>query len=294
MCHWPAMIRACQPLLGSRSDAEDCASEALLAALQADAEQIRNTEAWLVTVAKRRAIDRLRTATRGRARQARLEARESFSVDGLAEAVADRQEAEWVAHVARRTLTPAALGVLEELAAGASIDDAASRLGLTRRSVESHLRRARVVIRAALASTLTVVGWLLGGARRSSPAAAPSVALAAAVLAVTLQGLVPEQSLTVPAPGPAVDAVAAPPRYMPPVVAPGPLPAPARSAAPPTTAAAALPQAPQRGGPGEVKAVTPAGETVVRRETRDGPSDPAGILLDCLGSFQVSAAKIGC
>ena len=47
-------------MLGSRADAEDIVQEAYVRWHQADADTVRNPEAWLVTTATRLAIDRLR------------------------------------------------------------------------------------------------------------------------------------------------------------------------------------------------------------------------------------------
>lgn len=63
--HGPAVLRVCRALLGS-ADADDAWSETFLSALRAyprlpaDA----NVEAWLVTIAHRKAVDVLRVARR--------------------------------------------------------------------------------------------------------------------------------------------------------------------------------------------------------------------------------------
>ncbi|MDQ3661285.1 MAG: RNA polymerase sigma factor [Actinomycetota bacterium] len=63
--HGPAILRVCRALLGPH-DAEDAWSETFLAALRAypDLRPDSNLEAWLVTIAKRKAIDQHRTRTR--------------------------------------------------------------------------------------------------------------------------------------------------------------------------------------------------------------------------------------
>jgi RNA polymerase sigma factor (sigma-70 family) len=63
--HGGTVLRVCRPLLGSQ-DAEDAWSETFLAALRAypDLEPGANVEAWLVTIAKRKAIDSHRAAAR--------------------------------------------------------------------------------------------------------------------------------------------------------------------------------------------------------------------------------------
>jgi RNA polymerase sigma factor (sigma-70 family) len=63
--HADAVLRVCRVLLGAH-DAEDAWSETFLAALRAypDLPETANTEAWLVTIAHRKAIDVLRARKR--------------------------------------------------------------------------------------------------------------------------------------------------------------------------------------------------------------------------------------
>lgn len=60
--HRPRLFALSYRLLGSRSDAEDVVQDAWLRWQQADRSSIRDPEAWLVTVATRLGIDRLRSA----------------------------------------------------------------------------------------------------------------------------------------------------------------------------------------------------------------------------------------
>lgn len=63
--HGPTVLRVCRALLGYH-EAEDAWSETFLAALRAypDLDPNTNIEAWLVTIAKRKAIDQHRSAAR--------------------------------------------------------------------------------------------------------------------------------------------------------------------------------------------------------------------------------------
>lgn len=63
--HGPRVLRVCRAILGYH-EAEDAWSETFLAALQAypQLDPHANIEAWLVTIAKRKAIDRYRSAAR--------------------------------------------------------------------------------------------------------------------------------------------------------------------------------------------------------------------------------------
>lgn len=63
--HGPTVLRVCRALLGP-TDAEDAWSETFLAALRAYPElpADANVEAWLVTIARRKALDQLRARRR--------------------------------------------------------------------------------------------------------------------------------------------------------------------------------------------------------------------------------------
>ena len=63
--HGPRVLRVCRAILGYH-EAEDAWSETFLAALRAypELDPNANIEAWLVTIAKRKAIDQYRSAAR--------------------------------------------------------------------------------------------------------------------------------------------------------------------------------------------------------------------------------------
>lgn len=66
--HGPTVLRVCRAVLGAHPDAEDAWSETFLAALRAypDLPGDANVQAWLVTIAHRKAVD----VTRARRRRA--------------------------------------------------------------------------------------------------------------------------------------------------------------------------------------------------------------------------------
>jgi RNA polymerase sigma-70 factor, ECF subfamily len=66
--HRPRLFGLSYRMLGSVEDAEDLVQEAYLRWHQADIEEVRSPEAWLVAVTTRLAIDRLRRAAAERAR----------------------------------------------------------------------------------------------------------------------------------------------------------------------------------------------------------------------------------
>src|SRR5262245_66133454 len=83
--HGPTVLRVCRAVLG-RMDADDAWSETFLAALRAypTLRPGSNVEAWLVTIAHRKAVD-----------QTRARARRPVPVDPLPERPAPREGEEW-------------------------------------------------------------------------------------------------------------------------------------------------------------------------------------------------------
>lgn len=293
--HWPAMVRVCQRTLGSREDAEDCAAAALLGVVQRGGlKDVENNEAWMVAVAKRRAADVLRARVREQRRTARLAAEHDTDVADVAELIVERAEARWLKETADSAVPERTRQLVHALSDGMSISEAAEHLGMTKRAAESHLHRARIALRAVWAATLSIIGWAFGGLRKAAPAG-PQVAVAAVAvvtLAVTGPAPVPERAspLDRAVASPAVPATVAESRPARPSAAPAEA-TPARTDAVPT-------------GAGPVPAGTPASPTTrvgtpttgvdVSAEERDGPSDPAGIVLHCLAELDLSAAEIGC
>ncbi|PSL52516.1 RNA polymerase sigma factor (sigma-70 family) [Saccharothrix carnea] len=175
----------------SRADAEDCAHEALLALLirqtNPDAEPITAVRAWLTLVAHRKLVDRLRRADLERRTLTHPRTAVPTTSDP-ADVVTDRAMAGWLAK-ALDELPEDTLLVCRSVAAGISIDDIAARSGLTRRSVQSHLTRARSLLRhlaagvaAAVAGTLV---WMTRHTTAAAAATAPVVLTAATVISVT-------------------------------------------------------------------------------------------------------------
>lgn len=304
---WPAMVRVCRGLLGNRQDAEDCAADAVVAVL-ADGrhEQARNVEAFMVTVARRRAVDVLRRRDREQRRAARLQAQAELTVPDVAEALVDQAEAQWLARQARLRLTPPALAVLTELADGASVEQAAATLRMSRRSVESHLLRARRVLRGLSAGPLAVLGWLLAAFRRGPVASAgPVTVTAAAAVVLSLVLALPQLPgrpgpagpVTVrPLDGDAVVGSAVPPSGLPapPGVAPGAQAAPARpgQAPEPPPAPGQQPGVPAPSPVASVLTPTVRVDVDSRQDQEEGTVVEE--LQHCVESLKVSAEYIGC
>ncbi len=64
--HGPTVLRVCRAVLGASADADDAWSETFLAALRAwpELDPQTNVQAWLVQVARRKAIDAVRARSR--------------------------------------------------------------------------------------------------------------------------------------------------------------------------------------------------------------------------------------
>lgn len=302
---WPAMVRVCRGVLGNRQDAEDCAAEAVVSVL-ADGrhEQARNVEAFMVTVARRRAVDVLRRRDREQRRAVRLQAELDLTAPDVAEALVDQAEAQWLARQARLQLTPSALAVLAELAEGASVEQAAATLGVSRRSVESHLLRARRVLRGLSAGPLALLGWLLAPFRRAPATPATGVTLAAAAAVLSLALALPDM----PGEGNPRDPVTVRPLNGDPVP---PAPIPPEPAAPRAVPAGSGPastvpaQPPEQPPAAARQSVLPAPSPVASVSTPavrvdvDSREDPAeGTVLEelqhCVQTLQVSNEHIGC
>jgi len=189
--HWNAMVLAARPVVDSIDDARDCASEALTQYLEHHPDEVRNLEAFLVTVAKRRALDLTRADVRARRRDARFANVVSNDAPDVAEEIVARAEASWVDAEARRLLAPKVYELLLMVADGVPMHEIAERMGMTERAVQSHLLRARRVVRAALAKTLAALGLAAAGVRRWTTPAAASTAVLACAFALGVSSVPP-------------------------------------------------------------------------------------------------------
>jgi DNA-directed RNA polymerase specialized sigma24 family protein len=286
-------VRVTQGLVDSREDAEDCASAAVLQLLERGSDGITSTQAFLVTVAKRRAVDKARSHTRARRRDTRLAGQPPTAVD-IAEDGAARAEARWVAQVARERLSPKAYRLLRLLADGHDIGAAAAALDMTQRAAESLLLRARRTVRQSWAKTLSAVGICVLAARRLR-FSAPAVTLAASALVV--------------AAGPYGDSADRPAPTAPSVAAPA---AQATSLAlrlsaqsthqvsavssttKPLTASARRPAAPNHRSVVDLRPPTGGHMWISEEERPGGSGSPVDTIQRCLADFQLNDKHIGC
>jgi RNA polymerase sigma-70 factor (ECF subfamily) len=285
------MVGVCERVLNSREAAEDCASEALLAVLTAGGlDNVRNEQAWLVRIAKRRAVDAVRREIRDRRRTVRLAGQADLGAGDVAEAVLDQAEARWLSRMAAEILPPLSAAVLDVVADGYSVGEAAAKLGMTKRAAESHLHRARTALRAAWAATLSLVGWFVSGLRRAAPAV--PVTILAATLAVLGSPLLHPADRT-PRSRPEVPMMAMPLE----VVAPAA--SPTRLAA--TTGGRLVPasrRVPQPASTAPTRTTrrvsTPVAGIRLTREERPSPDDPVGSVRWCAQHLEVSWQRVGC
>jgi len=287
----PRAQRAAARVLGSRDDAEDCVSAALEAALTTD--NIDDPGAWLTQVARRRAVDIVRRRERESRAMYLVHSRESASCSDFTEDIADREAARWLATEAER-LPGDTRKVLTRMGGEDSAAEVGSELGLSTRSVESHLRRARVELRTAWGRAmlgLAGLGYLI---RRFSTVTQPAVigsTLAAFVAASLVVGGAPAEGSMRPAGTPQNRPIATHVHLLarPALVRRGSVTAKWRFSAP--TRSASMPSAAAKPVAG---ASLPVGSAKVSEQHRPGPDDPVGSTTYCLEHWRVTTTHIGC
>lgn len=286
--HWGAMVRTAHSVLGDRTEAEECAAHALAQVYEQRPDDVLNMEAYLVTVAKRRAIDRLRGLERCRRRDARLSVQESAAVADVAEDVVRQAEARWMAAEAERLLAPPIFTLLRRVADGDDVAIIASDLGLTKSSAHTHLHRARKLLRGVYAKALAVLalGWL--GLKRSA-LAAPVVLAAALVLAPAL-GAADDTNAAPTTPALEVEAIVT---FLP-AARPAPLAVPKRQG---RSVSRQRPTSAMPVPPPVARVAGPWGVGVVVEQRHRGTPEQDGVVkgaLGCVRDFQVAVSHIGC
>ncbi|GAA3118532.1 sigma-70 family RNA polymerase sigma factor [Streptomyces rectiviolaceus] len=181
--HREELLRVARRRSMSAEDAEDAVHEAMLRAAEHPQLDDERLGAWLTTVTIRLCVDRYRQVSREAEvrRSPKLVAPGQLPVD---DAVCDRAEARWLA--ARSGELPArqaeAIWLKSE---DLDVGQVAKKMGLSYRTAESLLARARRTLRTALAATLGLALWLCGrGPRPGGSVQVVGVAVTAASLAV--------------------------------------------------------------------------------------------------------------
>ncbi|GAA2488724.1 RNA polymerase sigma factor [Streptomyces gobitricini] len=172
----------------SPEDAEDAVHEAMLRAAEQPHLDDERLGAWLTTVTMRLCVDRHRQVHREAEvrRSPRLHAPGPAPVDEL---VCDRAEAKWLA-VRSGELPARQAEALWLKSEDLDVGQVAHKMGLSYRTVESLLARARRTLRDSLAATLALALWLCGRGRPRGVGNAHMVAAASTAATLAVAGFV--------------------------------------------------------------------------------------------------------
>lgn len=279
-----AAVRHCRSAGASAEDAEDSAQDALVSLLESPEAPVRRPGAWIVTVSHRRWVDHLRRDRREHAVLRREHAMSGGPVDP-AEVVADRDQAKWLV-ASLKELPKTTQEICLAVGRGSSREKVAEDFGISPRAVESHLTRARRMLRRL--RTIVVIPVIAAVDRLARrwpgvPDMAAAVVPVAAVVAVTMY----PPPVHLPPPDPVV---AAPEIVKPadPVPTPsGAVPAsgpPTTSVLPPPPSPTAVPAAPAAKSPSATPKLLPSGVSGIPKTTPRVPEAPKIPVLPGLSS----------
>ncbi|WP_229864161.1 RNA polymerase sigma factor [Streptomyces djakartensis] len=186
--HREQLLKVARRRSMSQEDAEDAVHEAMLRAAERPDLDDERLGAWLTTVTMRLCFDRYRQVNR----EAQVRTSPTLVAPGpvpVEEAVCDRAEAKWLA-VRSGELPARQAEALRLKSEDLDVGQVAVRMGLSYRTVESLLARARRTLRASLAGTLGVVVFLLGRGRPRGGGKAQAVAVASTAATLVVAGFV--------------------------------------------------------------------------------------------------------
>ncbi|MEU6181038.1 sigma-70 family RNA polymerase sigma factor [Streptomyces coeruleorubidus] len=172
----------------SPEDAEDAVHEAMLRAAERPDLDEERLAAWLTTVTMRLCVDRYRQVNR----EAEVRTSPTLIAPGpvpVEEAVCDRAEAKWLA-VRSGELPARQAEALRLKSQDLDVGQVAVRMGLSYRTVESLLARARRTLRQSLAATLGFALFLIGWGRPRGVGRAQAVAVASTAASLAVAGFV--------------------------------------------------------------------------------------------------------
>ncbi|MGA5141205.1 sigma-70 family RNA polymerase sigma factor [Streptomyces azureus] len=172
----------------STEDAEDAVHEAMLRAAERPDLDEERLAAWLTTVTMRLCVDRYRQVNR----EAEVRTSPTLIAPGpvpVEEAVCDRAEAKWLA-VRSGELPARQAEALRLKSEDLDVGQVAMRMGLSYRTVESLLARARRTLRQSLAATLGFALFLIGWGRPRGVGRAQAVAVASTAASLAVAGFV--------------------------------------------------------------------------------------------------------
>ncbi|MDQ0993781.1 RNA polymerase sigma factor [Streptomyces sp. V3I7] len=184
--HREQLLKVARRRSMSLEDAEDAVHEAMLRAAERPDLDEERLGAWLTTVTVRLCVDRYRQVNRETAVRARPPLHSPGPVP-VEEAVCDRAEARWLA-VRSGELPARQAEALRLKSEDLDVGQVAVRMGLSYRTVESLLARARRTLRDSLAGTLGLALFLIGRGRLRGTGKA--VAVASTAVSLTVAGFV--------------------------------------------------------------------------------------------------------
>ncbi|PAZ16821.1 RNA polymerase subunit sigma [Streptomyces sp. SA15] len=204
--HREQLLKVARRRSMSLEDAEDAVHEAMLRAAERPDLDDERLAAWLTTVTMRLCVDRYRQVNR----EAEVRTSPTLIAPGpvpVDEAVCDRAEAKWLA-VRSGELPARQAEALRLKSQDLDVGQVAVRMGLSYRTVESLLARARRTLRNSLAATLGVALFLLGRGRPRGGGRAQAVAATSTAATLAMAGFVLPYALdgggNAPAPRPSV------------------------------------------------------------------------------------------
>ncbi|GAB2715631.1 RNA polymerase sigma factor [Streptomyces bullii] len=186
--HREQLLKVARRRSMSLEDAEDAVHEAMLRAAERPDLDDERLAAWLTTVTMRLCVDRYRQVNR----EAEVRHSPTLVAPGpvpVEEAVCDRAEARWLA-VRSGELPARQAEALRLKSQDLDVGQVAVEMGLSYRTVESLLARARRTLRNSLAGTLAFALFLCGRGRPRAGGKAQAVAAASTAATLAVAGLV--------------------------------------------------------------------------------------------------------
>ncbi|WP_329050085.1 sigma-70 family RNA polymerase sigma factor [Streptomyces violaceus] len=187
-CHREHLLKVARRRSMSPEDAEDAVHEAMLRAAERPDLDEERLAAWLTTVTMRLCVDRYRQVNR----EAEVRTSPTLIAPGpvpVEEAVCDRAEAKWLA-VRSGELPARQAEALRLKSEDLDVGQVAVRMGLSYRTVESLLARARRTLRQSLSATLGFALFLIGWGRPRGVGRAQAVAVASTAASLAVAGFV--------------------------------------------------------------------------------------------------------
>ncbi|MFC9128389.1 sigma-70 family RNA polymerase sigma factor [Streptomyces sp. NPDC057099] len=186
--HREQLLKVARRRSMSQEDAEDAVHEAMLRAAERPDLDEERLAAWLTTVTMRLCVDRYRQVNR----EAEVRTSPTLIAPGpvpVEEAVCDRAEAKWLA-VRSGELPARQAEALRLKSEDLDVGQVAVRMGLSYRTVESLLARARRTLRQSLAATFGFALFLIGWGRPRGVGRAQAVAVTSTAASLAVAGLV--------------------------------------------------------------------------------------------------------